>query len=127
MSGGKGGSTKSAQEIPSWMREPAKRNIARAEQAQQIGFQPYYGLDVAAVNPTQQAAGQAKISAAQAFGMAPQNLTAYSSLPQTETIGGVTGYTSAPLYTEAVAAGGRADPTQQQIYDSLFGNDKGYV
>ena len=78
------------------------------------------------MNPTQQAAGQAKINAAQAFGMAPQNLTAYSSLPQTETIGGVTGYTSAPLYTEAVAAGGRADPTQQQIYDSLFGNDKGY-
>ena len=125
--GGKGGSTKSAQEIPSWMREPAIRNIARAEQAQQIGYQPFFGLDVAAVNPTQQAAGQAKISAAQAFGMAPENLTAYSSLPQTETIDGITGYSSAPLYLDAVARAGEANPTQKEIYDSLFGNDKGYA
>jgi len=126
MSGGKGGSTKSAQEIPDWMREPAVRNIARAEQAQQIGYQPYYGLDVAALNPTQMAAGQANIDAARAFGMAPQGLTAYQGMAQPETVGGVRGYSSAPMYEQAVAAGGMADPTQQQIYNTLFGTDKGY-
>ena len=126
MSGGKGGSTKSAQEIPDWMKEPAVRNIARAEQAQQIGYQPYYGLDVAAMNPTQMAAGQANIDAAQAFGMAPPSLTAYQGMAQPETVGGVRGYSSAPMYEQAVAAGGMADPTQQQIYNTLFGTDKGY-
>ena len=126
MSGGKGGSTKSAQEIPDWMKDPAIRNIARAEQAQQIGYQPYYGLDVAALNPTQMAAGQANIDAAQAFGMAPQGLTAYQGMAQPETVGGVRGYSSAPMYEQAVAAGGMADPTQQQIYNTLFGTDKGY-
>jgi len=126
MSGGKGGSTKSAQEIPDWMKEPAVRNIARAEQAQQIGYQPYYGLDVAALNPTQMVAGQANIDAARAFGMAPQGLTAYQGMAQPETVGGVRGYSSAPMYEQAVAAGGMADPTQQQIYNTLFGTDKGY-
>jgi hypothetical protein len=126
MSGGKGGSSTSAQQIPDWMRQPAERNIARAEQAQQIGYQPYYGLDVAAMNPTQMAAGQANINAAQAFGMAPPSLTAYQGMAQPEMVGGVSGYSSAPMYEQAVAAGGMADPTQQQIYNTLFGTDKGY-
>ena len=126
MSGGKGGSSTSAQQIPDWMKEPAVRNIARAEQAQQIGYQPYYGLDVAALNPTQMAAGQMNVDAASAFGMAPQGLTAYQGMAQPETVGGVRGYSSAPMYEQAVAAGAQADPTQAQIYNTLFGVDKGY-
>ena len=126
MSGGKGGSSTSAQQIPDWMKEPAVRNIARAEQAQQIGYQPYYGLDVAAMNPTQMAAGQMNVDAAQAFGMAPPNLTAYQGMAQPEMVGGMRGYSSAPMYEQAVAAGAQADPTQAQIYNTLFGVDKGY-
>lgn len=126
MSGGKGGSATSAQSIPSWLSEPAKRNISRAEQAQQIGYQPYYGLDVAAINPTQRAAGQMNIGAAQAFGMAPSGLQAYSSMPQPEQMGGISGYSSAPMFEQAVAAGAQADPTQAQIYNTLFGSDTGY-
>lgn len=126
MSGGKGGSSTQAQEIPDWMRQPAERNIARAEQAQQIGYQPYYGLDVAAMNPTQMAAGQMNVDAAQAFGMAPPSLTAYQGMAQPEMVGGMRGYSSAPMYEQAVATGAQADPTQAQIYNTLFGVDKGY-
>ena len=126
MSGGKGGSSTSAQQIPDWMKEPAVRNIARAEQAQQIGYQPYYGLDVAAMNPTQMAAGQMNVDAAQAFGMAPPSLTAYQGMAQPQMVGGMRGYSSAPMYEQAVAAGAQADPTQAQIYNTLFGVDKGY-
>lgn len=127
--GGKGGSSTQVQEIPDWMRQPAERNIARAEQLQQVGYQPFYGLDVAAPNQTQMAAGQMNIDAAQAFGMLPQgqqDLTAFSGMPETQTIGGVTGYSSAPMYGQAVEAGRQANPTQAQIYDTLFGQDKGY-
>lgn len=129
MSGGKGGSSTSAQEIPDWMKEPAVRNIARAEQMQQVGYQPFYGLDVAAPNQTQMAAGQMNIDAARAFGMLPQgqqNLTAFSGMPEAQTVGGVTGYSSAPMYEKAVQAGATANPTQAQIYNTLFGTDKGY-
>jgi len=126
MSGGKGGSTTSAQQIPQYIEDASKRNIARAEQAQQIGYQPYYGLDVAAFNPTQQLAAQQNIQTAQAFGMAPQGMQAFSGMPQTQEQGGMLGYSSAPLYEQAVAAAQQADPTQAQIYGSLFGRDTGY-
>ena len=130
MSGGKGGSATSATEIPDWIKEPSIRNIGRAEQAQQLGYQPYYGLDVAAPNQTQMAAGQMNIDAAQAFGMLPQgqqNLTAFQGMPQTQTIGGVTGYSSAPMYEQAVQAGATANPTQAEIYNTLFGTNTGYT
>jgi hypothetical protein len=126
MSGGKGGSTTSAQEIPQYIEDASKRNMARAEQAQQLGYQPYYGLDVAAFNPTQQLAAQQNIQAAQAFGMAPQGMQAFSGMPQAQQQGGMLGYSSAPLYEQAVAAAQQADPTQAQIYGSLFGQDTGY-
>lgn len=75
MSGGKGGSQSSSVSIPGYLEDAAKQNIARAEQVQQLGYQPYYGLDVAGFNPTQQAAAQMNIDTAQAFGMMPGSAT----------------------------------------------------
>jgi hypothetical protein len=126
MSGGKGGSATSAQQIPEYLSEAAEANIGRAEQAQQLGYQPYYGLDVAAMNPTQQLAGQQNIQTAQAFGMAPEGMQAFSGMPEAQQQGGMFGYSSAPLFEQAVAAAQQADPTQAEIYGSLFGRDTGY-
>lgn len=129
MSGGKGGSRTSSVEIPGYIEDASKRNIARAEQAQQLGYQPYYGIDVAGFNPTQEAAAQMNIDAARTFGMLPQgqqNLTAYQGMPQAQEMGGLFGYSSAPMFEQAVAAAQQADPTQAQIYGSMFGKDTGY-
>lgn len=123
MSGGKGGSTTSSQDIPDWMKDPAVRNIARAEDIQQIGFQPYYGLDVAGFNPTQQAAMQMNVDTARTFGMLPQGqqgLVAAQGMPAPETTGGFTGYSSAPLYEQAVQAAAQANPAQAEQYNKLF-------
>lgn len=120
--GGKGGSQTQKTEIPKWIEEPATRNLQRAETTQRIGYQPYYGIDVAGFTPTQQAAQQMNIGAAEAFGMLPQGqLTAGSGMPQQQTIGGLTGYSSSPLYEQAVAEARRRDPQSASIYDSLFG------
>ena len=127
--GGKGGSQTQKTEIPKWIEEPATRNLARAEQAQQMGYMPYYGIDVAGFTPTQQAAQQMNIDTANAFGMMPSGfsgLSPTSGMPSTMTQGGITGYSSAPLYEQAVAEARSRQPESAAIYDTLFGQQTGY-
>ena len=119
--GGKGGSQTQKVEIPKWIEEPATRNLARAEAAQKIGYQPYYGPDVAAFNPTQLAAMQSNIGAAEAFGLLQPGMTAAQGMPAPQTFaGGQMGYSSAPLYEQAVAEMEARNPAQAAAYNRLF-------
>ena len=122
MSGGKGGSQTTEQTIPDWAKEPTIRNLARAETAQQIGYQPYMGPDLAAFNPTQQAAMQSNIDAASAFGLnTPASVMEGMPAPQ-DFGGGVMGYSAFPIFEQAQQELAARNPEQQAIYDSLFGN-----
>lgn len=122
MSGGKGGSQTSEAKIPDWAKEPTIRNLARAETAQQIGYQPYMGPDLAAFNPTQQAAMQSNIDAASAFGLnTPASVMEGMPAPQ-DFGGGVMGYSAFPIFEQAQQELAARNPEQQAIYDSLFGN-----
>ena len=122
MSGGKGGSKTQQTEIPKWLEEPAIRNIARAEDVQKVGYMPYYGPDVAGFNPTQQAAMQANIGAAEAFGIVPQGqITPMSGMPPQQTFtGGITGYSAVPMYEQALAELKAKQPTDVQRYKDLY-------
>lgn len=124
--GGKGGSQSTQTEIPQWVAQPATRNLARAEEVQQIGYQPYYGADVAAFNPTQQAAMQSNIDAAKAFGLVGQDtgLTPMSGMPQPTTFaGGIQGYSAGPMFDQAVAELEARNPEQSALYNRLFNSD----
>lgn len=103
MSGGKGGTQTSKVEIPPWLENAAKGNLAKADEISQIGFTPTYGPDVAALTPLQQASMQNTQQAAQAFGAAaPTDVMA--GMPESHTYaGGVQGYSSTPLYQQALA------------------------
>jgi len=129
VSGGKGGSQTSQVEIPQWIEDPAKRNLARAEQAQQLGYMPYYGPDVAAFTPAQETAMQSSYDAAAAFGLAPQGGNAMAGMPQAqEFMGGVRGYSSGGLYDQAVAELAARRPGQVAAYDMMHVNPQtGYV
>lgn len=125
MSGGKGGSKTQQTEIPKWLEEPAVRNIARAEDVQKIGYMPYYGADIAGFTPMQQQAMQGTVGQAQAFGLAPQGMNAMAGMPQAQTfdMGGgqtVQGYSSAPLYEQAVAELQARQPTFASRYGKLY-------
>jgi len=123
MSGGKGGSQTTEQTIPDWAKEPTIRNLARAETAQQIGYQPYMGPDLAAFNPTQQAAMQSNIDAASAFGLnTPASVMEGMPAPQ-DFGGGVMGYSAFPIFEQAQQELAARNPEQQAIYDSLFGSN----
>jgi hypothetical protein len=97
--GGKGGSQTTQVTIPEWVREPAQRNLARAEEISRIGYVPYYGPDVAAFQPAQTAAFQNTANAAGAFGMQG----GMPNMPEPTTFApGVQGYSSAPILEAAM-------------------------
>ena len=121
MSGGKGGSQTSEAKIPEWAKEPTIRNLARAEAAQQIGYQPYIGPDLAAFNPTQTAGFQNQIDAAEAFGLSGGGAP-MQSLGQAQDFGGVQGYSAFPIFEQAQQELAARNPEQQAKYDALFGN-----
>ena len=110
MSGGKGGGQSTKTEIPVWAEDATKRNLARAEDVQRIGYMPYYGPDVAAFNPTQQLAMQNNMDAAAAFGLASPGQDAMAGMPRATNYNGIQGYSSGGLYDQAVAEFERYKP-----------------
>ena len=123
MSGGKGGSTSSSVTIPEYIEEAARRNLAKAEGISQIGYVPYYGPDVAAFTPFQQAGFQQTADVASEFGLGPQMSQAdvMGGMPApTEFAGGVRGYSAAPLYQQAVDELAAQRPAQAQYIESFF-------
>ena len=123
MSGGKGGSTTSSVEIPEYIEKAAQRNLNKAERISQLGYVPYYGPDVAAFTPMQQASFQNTADVAGAFGMnAPtsqQDIMGGMGAP-TQYAGGVSGYSSAPIYQQSLDELARQRPAQKSYMDSFF-------
>ena len=113
------GSTESKVKIPKWLEEAAKANLGQAQDIASIGYTPYYGADVAAFNPMQSAGFQNTADASRAFGLsAPTD--AMAGMPQAQDFGGVMGYSSQPLFSDAVSRFGEARPGQKSLIDSLF-------
>jgi hypothetical protein len=123
MSGGKGGSTSSSVEIPEYIEKAAQRNLNKAERISQLGYVPYYGPDVAAFTPMQQASFQNTADTAGAFGMgtptAQQDVMGGMGVP-TQYANGLTGYSSAPIYQQSLNELARQRPAQKSYMDSFF-------
>ena len=120
--GGKGGSTTSSVEIPAWLENAAQTNLARADQLSTIGYTPYYGADVAALTPMQQASMQNTNQGASAFGMAAPT-DAMAGMPQAQTFaGGVQGYSSGGLYDQALSELQTRRPGQFDALNAPFIN-----
>ena len=121
MSGGKGGSTTQAQQMPKFIEDAAKYNIDMAKRAGQVGYMPYYGPDVAALTPQQEQAMQTNFSAQQAYGMVDPTAQFSTGMPEAqEFAGGVRGYSSGNLFDQAVAELASRDPEQAKKYGKIF-------
>ena len=119
----KGGSTTSAVTIPEYIEAAAQRNLNKAERISQIGYTPYYGPDVAAFTPMQQAGFQNTADLAGAYGMAAPSSQQdiYGGMgPATTYAGGVQGYSSAPMFEESLQTLGERRPGQKAYIDSFF-------
>jgi len=119
----KGGSSTNQVTIPEYIEAAAQRNLNKAERISQIGYTPYYGPDVAAFTPMQQASFQNTADTAGAFGMAAptsqQDIMGGMAAPTTYA-NGVQGYSSAPMFEESLAELGRQRPGQKAYIDSFF-------
>lgn len=117
---GLGGKKVTETRLQPWVEAAAQRNLARADEISRIGFVPYFGPDVAALTPDQEAAMRGTRAAAAAFGLGAG--AAPPSLPPTVTMGGVRGYTSTPLFEQALEQLKRRRPGQYDAISAMFLN-----
>ena len=117
----KGGSTTSSTQIPEWAENAAIENINKAREVSEIGYVPYYGPEVAAFSPMQEQSMKTTGGAASAFGMVPKDFDATAGIPAAESYaGGIKGYSSMPLYREALSALETARPAQYKALTNMF-------
>ena len=122
MSGGKGGTQTSAQQIPQHVLDASKANLAQAQIAGKIGYMPYYGPDVAAMSPQQEQAMRNNFSAQQAYGMVDPSAQFSTGVPEAQTFdGGVRGYSSGGLFEQALAEYKARNPEGAAQYDKFYG------
>jgi len=123
--GGKSGSEVEETSIPEWIKQPAIRNLQRAEDVQRIEYMPYRGPEVAGFTPSQISAFQNNLDTAKAFGLAAPD-SVMDGIPTPSTFaGGVSGYSTMPLYEEALAETTAAQPDAVAQYNALFGSNVG--
>jgi len=113
-----GSSSKQETKVPAYIEEAGRAALEQAGKIQAMGYTPYMGPDVAAINPYEQAASQNVGSMASAFGlMAPAALD-MSGMP-TVTQGGVTGYSSYPAMKSALERLRETRPDQYEYFSNL--------
>lgn len=121
-----GGSTesKTKNEPPAWWSKAAQEALAQAEKASKIGYVPYMGPDVAALNPQMIQGMQQAADWSAAFdtpGVAAPSVAASIPAP-TDFGGGIQGYSSYPMFQDALAAFEKAYPGQAAYIRSFFVN-----
>ena len=118
MSGG-GKSGKQKTEIPGWLEDRAKTFMERADKSSQIPYMPYMGPDVAALNPMERQSMNNSVAAASAFGLGG-GINPTAGMPEAQDFGGVQGYSSFPIYEQAVNELNLRAPGATRQYNDLF-------
>jgi|DEB0MinimDraft_10_1074344.scaffolds.fasta_scaffold20358_2 hypothetical protein len=104
--------------IPAYMEEAGKLAVEEAKKIKEMGYLPYFGPEVAAINPYEQAMAQNVGGMASAFGMAAPAALDMSGV-DTATSGGLTGYTTAPAYFSALERLRETRPDQYEFFAGL--------
>lgn len=124
-----GGSSKTKVSVPGYVTDAHKDAIGRAQQSADIGYMPYQGPSVAALNDAHKASYQGFDALAGAFGMPAGAMSAFNAMPEAQDFGGVKGHSAAPVYDWAKAEWEAKYPAQAAAYNGMFmdpvGNQQG--
>jgi hypothetical protein len=104
--------------IPRYLEEAGQLAVEEAKKIKEMGYLPYFGPEVAAINPYEQAMAQNVGGMASAFGLAAPAAMDMSGV-DTATSGGVTGYTTAPAYFAALERLRETRPDQYEFFANL--------
>ena len=116
MSGGK--RTKEAT-LPKFFEQDLQQGLDFAQDVAATGFTPYYGPDIAAFSPMQEASFDTTNMMASAFNMPTAEPSNY--LPEPTTFAdGTVGYSSAPLFEQSLATLATNRPGQSDYINSFF-------
>lgn len=113
-----GGTSEQKTTLPSFAERGIQQVIGMGGDVAGMGYVPYYGPDVAAFSPMQEAAFQGTDVMAGAFGMPTTSGQQYMPAP-TQFEGGAMGYSSAPLFEQSVGLLREARPGQAQYLESF--------
>ena len=114
-----GGSSGETSRPPQFVEDAQRDAINIGRGASMLGYVPYQGPTVAALSPMQLAAMNAASSDVRTFGYdAPMD--ARSGMPETMTMGGVTGYSPYPIYLEAIERLKETAPAQYDFIRSHY-------
>jgi hypothetical protein len=125
---GKGGSSTSV-EIPDYIENAARNNLARADFVSKLGYVPQsFGPTVAAFTPMQQSAFGNTAQAANAFGLgAPTGADVFGGMGEPTTYAdGIRAYSAAPLFNQTMDEFAAARPGQFNAINSMFIDPFGY-
>lgn len=118
MSGG-GGSSTTKPTVPKFLETGYQQGIGMGSDLSAMPYTPFYGPDVAAMSPLEQASFQGTDVMASAFGMPTSGGQQYLPAP-TQFEGGAMGYSSAPIFEQAVSELETRRPAQADYYNSFF-------
>ena len=114
-----GGSETVQTKNPAWLDAAAQDAIAQSQKVAGIGYVPYMGPDVAAFSPMQTAAFGGTDMAAAAYGLPTSG--GQTGLPAPTTYaGGVSGYSSYPMYQQSLEQLKLTNPAQYAMLTSGY-------
>ena len=113
----KGGRTDQTANMPAFAETLAQQTTGLGQDVAATGYTPMYGVDVAGFSPMQTASFEGTDMMASAFGMPTTGGQSY--LPPTQTVGGVTGYSSGDVFDANLAALENRRPAQVDYIDSF--------
>tara|TARA_R110000787_G_scaffold54164_3_gene126202 strand:- start:39 stop:833 length:795 start_codon:yes stop_codon:yes gene_type:complete len=120
----KGGSRTSEVKVPQYIEDAGKTALNLSQGQAQVGYTPYYGPDVAAFTPMQEASFQNTSDMANAFGMSGGGMSQQDTMggmgPPTQYANGVSGYSSAPIFEQSLEQLAQNRPGQKDYMDSFF-------
>tara|TARA_S200002703_G_scaffold60664_1_gene52515 strand:+ start:2015 stop:2779 length:765 start_codon:yes stop_codon:yes gene_type:complete len=128
MSGGKGGSQSSQVQIPGYMEDALRQQLARAQAVQNMPYAPIMGPTMAGFTSGQKAGMESQAALAQRMGIIPQEYDVASGyMPGAIDVGnGLTAYASYPGAKERVISAFEENPALQRSYESLYANAPTY-